>query len=414
MNRYKPYPQYKDSGVEWLGEVPEHWEIDALRRSLIEHKQGFYTTESYNDHGIKLLRITDLQESGKISYKKCPRVSIGNSDKSFLLKNGDFVFARTGGAGSFGYINQLNEDVIFASYLIRFRFSNIIIGNYLKYFFMSSSFINAIESNIHGGVNKNIHAEDIKNQYVTKPPKKEQQSIANFLDNATCKIDTLIQKQQNLIELLKEKRQTAVENIIMQDKIISMRLGMVVDQIFRPVDRKIDECYVALGLYNRGRGLFHKEPKEGSDLGDSNFYWIQNGDLILSGQFAWEGSVALAGESENDCIVSHRYPVLRGKANILNTEYLWAFLTTEIGDFILNEHSVGSAGRNRPLNINTLMKEKIPVPNFEAQLKISRIVQIEKKISKSISKTIELLKERRTALISAVVTGKIDVRGTSI
>ncbi len=134
----------KESGVEWLGEIPEHWKVNSLRRDLIEHKQGFYTTEPYNDDGVKLLRITDIKDSGNVDFSKCPRVNMYHTDKHFLLKNGDFVFARTGGAGSFGYITDLFEDVLFASYLIRFRFKNDVNSVYLKYYFMSSAFVNSI------------------------------------------------------------------------------------------------------------------------------------------------------------------------------------------------------------------------------------------------------------------------------
>ena len=407
MSRYKTYPQYKDSGVEWLGEVPTHWEKGLL--------SNLFTNNKEKNSGMLNNNLLSLSY-GKIVNKDIETAFglLPESFESYQIVHDGFIILRLTDLQNdqkslrTGFVTQTG---IITSAYVGLKKKSKSIGNE-KYFYLYLHAFDIFKGfyGMGSGVRQSLNYDELKKLQFILPPLEEQNLIVNFLDNATCKIDTLIQKQQNLIELLKEKRQAAVENIIMQDKIVSMRLGMVVDQIFRPVDRKMEEIYIALGLYNRGRGLFHKEPKEGSELGDSDFYWIQDGDLILSGQFAWEGAVALAGESENNCIVSHRYPVLRGKENIINTEYLWAFLTTKIGDFILNENSVGSAGRNRPLNINTLMKEKIPVPNFEAQLKISRIVQIEKKISESIAKTIELLKERRTALISATVTGKIDVR----
>ena len=400
MSQYRPYPQYKDSGVAWLGKIPKEWNSIKFKHVFREKKKK---TDLMLDcgsisFGEVVYKDNDkIPEETKAAYQE---VLIGEFLVNPLNLNFDLKSLRTA---------LSNINVVVSTGYIVLQSQNDMNKNYLRW--LLYQFDIAHMKTLGAGVRQTVNFTDIGNEYFYMPSFKEQQSIVNFLDNATCKIDTLIQKQQNLIELLKEKRQTAVENIIMQDKIVSMRLGMVVDQIFRPVDRKMEEVYIALGLYNRGRGLFHKEPKEGSELGDSYFYWIQNGDLILSGQFAWEGSVALAGKSENNCIVSHRYPVLRGKENIINTEYLWAFLTTKIGDFILNENSVGSAGRNRPLNINTLMKEKIPVPSLDEQLKISKIVQVEKKIIDSVAKTIELLKERRTALISGVVTGKIDVKG---
>ena len=147
------------------------------------------------------------------------------------------------------------------------------------------------------------------------------------------------------------------------------------------------------------------------DMGESDFFWIEEGDLIISGQFAWEGSVAMANQEDTGCVVSHRYPVIRGKSGVALTEYLFGLLCTKHGDFLLNENSRGAAGRNRPLNISSLMKEKIPVPSMEIQEAVARIVHARRGLFNEIAKAIDLLQERRTALISAAVTGKIDVRG---
>jgi type I restriction enzyme S subunit len=152
-------------------------------------------------------------------------------------------------------------------------------------------------------------------------------------------------------------------------------------------------------------------------MGDSSFFWVEPGDLILSGQFAWEGAVALASAGEAGCVVSHRYPVYSGTKRA-TTAYLLAFFRTKMGDFILNEASRGSAGRNRPLNVNRLEKEKIPIPSATLQARIGEIVSLEMEIRRKIQTSIDLLQEHRSALITAAVTGQIDVatwgkRGTT-
>lgn len=192
-----------------------------------------------------------------------------------------------------------------------------------------------------------------------------------------------------------------------------MRIGHVADQIFRPILRKDDDTYTPVGLYNWGRGIFHKEPTVGAELGDSSFFWLDADDLILSGQFAWEGAVALTSEKDKGCVATHRYPILRGKPGVMETAYLFAFFTTKTGDFLLNEHSRGAAGRNRPLNAGTLLKESIPVPTLETQSRVSAHVYFERRIVPVIERAIQLLQEYRTSLISAAVTGKIDVRRES-
>ena len=149
------------------------------------------------------------------------------------------------------------------------------------------------------------------------------------------------------------------------------------------------------------------------DMGESDFFWVEEEDLIISGQFAWEGAVALADKEDTGCVVSHRYPVIRGKSGIALTEYLLGLFCTKHGDFLLNENSRGAAGRNRPLNISSLMKEKIPVPSMGVQEAVARAVHARKVLFKEIAKAIDLLQERRTALISAAVTGQIDVRNVN-
>ena len=145
-------------------------------------------------------------------------------------------------------------------------------------------------------------------------------------------------------------------------------------------------------------------------MGDSDFFWIEEGDLIISGQFAWEGAVALAGSDDAGCVVSHRYHVLRGRHGTALTEYLLALLSTKHGDFLLNENSRGAAGRNRPLNINSLLKEKIPVPYPQAQEEVAKAVHAKDRLVRETSEQVRHLEEYRSALISAAVTGQIDVR----
>ncbi len=202
-----PDAPMKDSGVEWLGEVPEHWSFATIRRYLLEHRQGYYTSDPYVDDGTKLLRITDLRELGEIDIKECPMVSRSQSLKNYLLKEGDVVFARTGGAGSFGVVPKLKEDIAYASYLIRFRFlPRFFTTEYLRFMLIADSFQLAVKSNIHGGVTQNIHAEDIKNTFVASPPLEEQNKISAYLITQTNSYADLIKKAEQAIQLMQERR----------------------------------------------------------------------------------------------------------------------------------------------------------------------------------------------------------------
>lgn len=208
-----PNVPMKDSGIEWIGQIPEGWDIVQTRRIVFNHLQGYYDADGYVASGYRLLRITDLSTNGNIVLTEAPYVKETPQISAFLLKQGDFCFARTGGAGSFGYVSGDIEPAVFASYLIRFRF----IGqdtDYLRYYFLSHSFIGEVGSLIHGGVNKNIHADNIKDTHIVLPPVEEQHAIADYLDEKCNEIDTLISIKQSKIDALKEYKKSIIYEYI--------------------------------------------------------------------------------------------------------------------------------------------------------------------------------------------------------
>ncbi|MGD1714893.1 restriction endonuclease subunit S [Dapis sp. BLCC M172] len=210
---WQKYPVYKSSGIEWLGDIPEHWEVKKIKRITQTHKQGYYTENPYIDEGVKLARITDIDDFGNVSFENMPFVEISDKDeKLFRLKKGDFLFARSGTIGRFGLVSYLERSV-FASYLIRFRFKHVK-PEFLKFAFSSSFFKESLISTLHGGANKNVHAENIKEQILVIPPISEQQTIANFLDEKLARIDEYLAKKQRMIELLKEQKTVIINQAV--------------------------------------------------------------------------------------------------------------------------------------------------------------------------------------------------------
>ncbi len=409
----KPYPKYKDSGVEWLGNVPEHWDVKPLKFVVTINDEALPETTDddfemqYVDIGSVSLN-KGIESVEEFNFKTAP------SRARRIVRHGDVIVStvRTY-LKAIAPISLPPSNLIVSTGFAVIRSNKIMQPAFAKFTLQSSEFVEDVIARSTGVSYPAINATELGRIKFCLPLADEQTAIANFLDHETSKIDALIAEQEKLASLLVEKLHSLVLSSFSNDDTVHIRLLNAVDIVARPVRQDEHTTYEPLGLYNKGRGLFHKDFRQMCEMGESDFYWIESGDLIISGQFAWEGAVAMAYEEEAHCVVSHRYPVVRGKNNVALTEYVFALLTTKHGDFLLNQCSIGAAGRNRPLNLSLLLKEKIPVPNMQIQTQIASLVHERRAIDKQQVALIASLNERRTALISAAVTGKIDVRGFS-
>ena len=204
----------KPSGIEWSGDIPKHWEVRKLKRITIEHRQGYYDAAGYVDSGIRLARITDITDEGFLDYSDMPLVKWTKESDNYLIKKGDFLFARTGGAGRVALVEE-DIEAVFASYLIRFRFDSSIDNKFLKYYFFSRLFLNGIANDVHGGVNQNVHAVNIKNQFIAFPSSKsEQYKIVYHIEKEAAIINTAIATIEKEIALVQEYRTALVAEAV--------------------------------------------------------------------------------------------------------------------------------------------------------------------------------------------------------
>lgn len=394
------YSAYRDSGVNWLGAVPDHWTLNRLAHYFDERRTKVSDTDypplSVTKNGI----VPQLETAAKTD----------DGDNRKLVLAGDFAInSRSDRKGSSG-LSELDGSVSLINTVLDPKSG--IEGRFAHHLLRSVSFQEEYYRFGKGIVADlwSTNFSEMRNILLAVPPLPEQRAIADFLSRETSKIDALVEEQRRLIELLKAEVVSMVLSGYGGGWTSEVRLSQVVEVVARPVVQKLGQEYCPLGLFNRGRGLFHKNPRGIEEMGDSDFFWIEPGDLIISGQFAWEGAVALAGDEEAGCVVSHRYPVLRGRNGIALTEYVFGLFLTEHGQFLLNEHSRGAAGRNRPLNLKALLKEKIFVPELQHQVEVRDRIHALATIRTEVAAQTTLLQERRAALISAAVTGKIDVR----
>lgn len=153
-----------------------------------------------------------------------------------------------------------------------------------------------------------------------------------------------------------------------------VRVGDLVELHRRAVEVEPDAEYREVGVRSFGRGIFHKEPIAGTDLGSKRVFRIEPGDLVISNVFAWEGAIAVASEAEEGMIGSHRFMTFRPKDDRTDTAWLAWFFLSEPGLEMIRRASPGSAGRNRTLAIERFEALEIPLPPVDEQRDAARRV----------------------------------------
>ncbi len=208
--RYKAYPEYKDSGVVWLDRIPSEWTVNTVKR-LTKFQVGWTppTGKDENFIGDNLwANISDLKEkflsdtAKRISDEAAKAASMAITPRGSLL----YSFKLSVGAVSFAQKDMYTNEAI-ASFLV----SSKLPLEYL-YYALPIFVIENASTNIYGA--KILNQDLIRNAFLLEPSYEEAKNIAYFLDHETTKIDTLITKQEQLIELLKEKRQAVISHAV--------------------------------------------------------------------------------------------------------------------------------------------------------------------------------------------------------
>lgn len=140
----------------------------------------------------------------------------------------------------------------------------------------------------------------------------------------------------------------------------------------RAVAVTLDGAYEEIGIRSFGRGVFHKEPVSGGDLGSKRVFRIEPGDLLISNVFAWEGAVAVAGQGESGKIGSHRFMTYTPVDDRIDTTWASWYFRSEPGLKLIRQASPGSAGRNRTLAISRFKELEIPLPPIDEQRRIAQ------------------------------------------
>ena len=210
-----PNVEMKPSGVEWIGEIPKHWTLTRLKYvSSIPVTYGLnIEPDRYTTEGIRLIRITDIDESGGLRQKGVylPEDCIPQEQ---MLNSYDLLLSRSGATVGKSYLHLAEGKYTSAGYLVRFNFSNYWTSKFIYYVTLSHFYRNWLEQQIIISTIQNVNGEKYSNFQLPIPLHQEQIQIVNFLDRKTGQIDELIALEGRKVELLKEYRQSLISEAV--------------------------------------------------------------------------------------------------------------------------------------------------------------------------------------------------------
>ena len=420
--KYPTYSAKKNSGIDWLSDIPIHWEVKRLGFLLARIDGGVWGNDSDSESDTIVLRSTEQNIDGTWKLEDPARRKLTEQEKlSALLDEGDLVVTKSSGSaqhiGKTSYVTReiASMNCCFSNFMQRLRPKT---KNHSRFLFFVLNNPIAREqfnyfSNSTTGL-ANLNASVIGQVRVAVPPEDEIEHLLHFLDIETSQTDTLIAKQERLIALLQEKRQSLISHAVtkglnpdvpMKDSGIEW-LGEVPEH-WQVLKLK------RIASLKSGSGI-------NSDLiepeGDYSVFG-GNGIRGYTDKYSHEGHYALIGRQGALCgnvnyaegrFWASEHAVVVSPLKDLSIKWLGEMLRA----MNLNQYSISAAQPG--LSVEAVSNLFVPCPSLPEQQAIATFLNQEThkidKLTDKAQNAITILKERRTALISAAVTGKIDVR----
>ena len=442
--RYQAYVEYKDSEVELLGDVPIHWEVKQLKRTVNGCLNGVWGSEpEKNGDDTIVLRVADFNRQ-KLTIKDDGYTyrSIRETDKTKRkLKYGDLLLEKSGG-GEKTLVGQVvlfdkKFDAVTSNFVAKMSPIEGYDSKFLNYVFARfyAARINYCSIKQNTGI-QNLDSGHYLAKKFAFPDIEEQKQIAAFLDRETAVIDTLIAKQEELIGLLKEKRTAVISTAVtkginphapLKDSGIEWlgqipthwgvtRVGYFSKVVNGSTPSRNNSSYWTNGVIpwissGKVNDYIIDEPSEyisEEAFAKSSLQIIPNGALLI-GMVGQGKTRGLSARLNIDATINQNLAAIipNDRIDVRFLHYYFQAIYTPIREF-------GRGGQQSALNCELVRDIKITLPTFKEQEQIADYLDqyLEKLTSIEVKGVtqIVLLRERRTALISAAVTGKIDVR----
>lgn len=439
MNRYETY---KDSGIPWLGDVPEHWEIIKNKYILAFSKGLTITKENLVDDGIPCVSYGEIHSKYGFEVNpekhllKCVSEEYFENNDNAYLKNGDFVFADTSedvkGSGNFTYLNSNLS--LFAGYhtIVARPDLRKVLPRYLAYVFDSDAHRNQIRAMVKGVKVFSITQAFLKNTFVWLPSLEEQTAIAHYLDTKLGEIDALIGKQQTLLEKLAEQRTAVITHAVtkglnpaapMKNSGVEWFGDVPAHWEMKAIKRVVKE-HAGNGFPielqgNNGDVPFLKVSdlnKGGKLLEDFANSVTRN--IIYEMKWNIVPKFSLVTAKIGEALKKNHRKIISQDSIIDNNCIAFECLGINLDyhyylSLIIDFDWFENGGTVPSLSVQKYKNQKICIPSLEEQTAIADYLDQETakidRLCDTVNQTIGRLKEYRTALITQAVTGKIKV-----
>jgi type I restriction enzyme S subunit len=435
------YDEYEDSGVDWLGEIPVHWETGPLKYFVSIDPEAL-NENTDDDFELRYVDIGSVSSTGEIEEPEEYHFEDAPSRARKPVRHGDTIIStvRTY-LKAIAYIDSPPENLIVSTGFAVLRPSDEVDERFLGYLISSKQFIDSAVSHSEGIGYPSISTTKLGRLPVWLPPRHEQRAIAAYLDRETERIDTLIENKERLIDLLEEKRTALISRVVtkgldadveMQDSGVewlgeipvhwdTVKLKWNTDKIGSGVTPDGgSEAYVDDGVtFLRSQNVHF----DGLRLDDVAYIDEETDEEMESTRVRpWDVLLNITGASIGRCtLVPSDFPranvnqhvcIIRAEQEKLHPPYLSQVMASSVGQEQIYAE-IDGASRDA-VTFAEIGNFVTPKPPLEEQKRTAKHIEaqtsrIDSLISK-IKEAIERLKEYRTALISAAVTGQIDVR----
>ncbi|EIC28552.1 MULTISPECIES: restriction endonuclease subunit S [Methylomicrobium] len=435
------YEAYKDSGVEWLGEIPAYWNIKRLKyeanvvlgKMLCTENKGNYQLKPYlKSKNIQWLNV-DISSTDEMWFSP-------SEIELYRLMHGDLILSEGGEVGKTCIWNNELDECYIQNSAHKITFSKENNSRFFLYLFFITGKIGLFDSIVNRVSIAHLTKEKLTNIHFLFPPLFEQTAIAAFLDCKTAQIDQAVAIKEQQIALLKERKQILIQNAVTRglDPNVPMRNSGVewigkIPEHWELITLKRIVYFIQTGPFGaelhahdyveNGTPLINpKHMKEGNIIPDATCsvdnntllrlkkYQLANGDLIMARRGEL-GRCAVVSTKEHGWLCGTGSIVIRLKHDYFNVKYFFRIISGRGVAEVLGLDSVGSTMDN--LNTAIVGNLVLPMPNMEEQTAIVTHIETQSaKIDQAIAiqqQQIDKLKEYKATLINSAVTGKVRI-----